>query len=45
MHSSKPNEWVLPRPHTDAHQRLQTYGPIQSMHEPSWFERLFFGRR
>lgn len=31
--SSRPNAWVSPRPHTDAHQRFLTYGPIQPMDE------------
>ena len=30
-HSSKPPSCVLPRAHTDASQRFQTYGPVQSM--------------
>lgn len=42
--SSRPNTWVLPRPHTDAHQRFLTYGPIQPMDEPTFLERLF-GRK
>lgn len=29
--SSAPCAWVLPRPHTDASQRLHTYGPVQPM--------------
>lgn len=29
--SSKPPHWISPRPHTDAHQRYHTYGPIQPM--------------
>lgn len=39
--SSRPHNWVLPRPHTDAHQRYLTYGPIQPMDEPGFFDRLF----
>jgi len=42
--SSRPHEWILPRPHTDPHQRYRTYGPIQPMDEPSFLERLL-GRR
>lgn len=42
--SSRPHEWILPRPHIDAHQRYRTYGPIQPMDEPSFLERLL-GRR
>lgn len=29
--TSRPNEWVIPRPHSDAHQRYRIHGPIQSM--------------
>lgn len=32
--SSRPNEWVRPRPHRDASQRLHTSGPLQSMDRP-----------
>ncbi len=43
--SSRPHDWIMPRPHTDAHQRLITYGPIQPMDaQPGWLERLLFGR-
>ena len=45
FHSSRPNEWVLPRPHLDAHQRRLTYGPIRPMEQPGLLERLFFGAR
>jgi hypothetical protein len=38
--SSRPNNWIIPRPHRDAHQRFRTYGPVRPMHEPNWFERL-----
>jgi hypothetical protein len=41
---SRPHEWILPRPHIDAHQRYRTYGPILPMDEPSFLERLL-GRR
>jgi len=43
--SSRPHSSILPRPHTDAHQRYRTYGPIQPMAKPGFFERLLFGRR
>jgi len=43
--SSRPHSSIMPRPHTDAHQRYQTYGPIQPMEKPGFFERLLFGRR
>lgn len=29
--ASNPRAWVQPRPHTDASQRLHTYGPIEPM--------------
>lgn len=28
---SRPHESIEPRPHTDAHQRYRTYGPIRPM--------------
>lgn len=44
--SSRPDRWVQPRPHTDASQRLLTYGPIQPMQDdtPGFFRRLI-GRK
>lgn len=30
---SRPHESILPRAHTDAHQRYRTYGPIRPMDE------------
>ena len=42
--SSRPHNWIVPRPHVDAHQRYHTYGPIRPMEEPGFLERLF-GRR
>lgn len=44
IRSSRPHSSILPRPHTDAHQRLRTYGPIQPMDQPGFFDRLL-GRR
>lgn len=38
--SSKPDQWVSPRPTCDPSLRALAYGPVRSMHEPSWFERL-----
>ena len=40
--SSRPNAWILPRPHTDAHLRYHIYGPIQPMDEerPGLLQRL-----
>jgi len=40
-HTSRPHESILPRAHTDASQRLQTYGRIQPMDETRFFQRLF----
>ncbi|WP_260926600.1 hypothetical protein [Novosphingobium sp. 9] len=42
--SSRPHESVLPRSHRDAHQRLNTYGPIQPMDQPAGILRRLFGR-
>ena len=30
---------------TDAFERRRRFGPVQPMHEPSWFERLIEGLR
>ncbi len=42
--SSRPDSWVQPRPYTDATLRYMAHGPIQSMYQPTFLERLF-GRR
>jgi len=42
--SSRPDNWVMPRAHTDASLRYMAHGPIQSMYQPTFLERLF-GRR
>jgi hypothetical protein len=39
--TSRPNSWVMPRPHVDSSQRRMAYGPIQSMERPGLLERLF----
>lgn len=39
-HSSRPDHWTQPRPHTDASLRFHKHGPIQPMHKPSLLERL-----
>jgi len=39
--SSRPDGWVSPRPHRDPSTRYMMHGPIQSMYQPSWLERLF----
>jgi hypothetical protein len=41
IHTSTPDRWTNPRPHTDAAIRRAKHGPIRPMHEPSWLERLF----
>lgn len=39
--SSRPDNWTLPRPHTDASQRYMKHGPIQPMDEkPRFWRRL-----
>ncbi len=42
--SSRPDVWVMPRPHRDPSLRYMTHGPIRPMEEPGFFARLF-GRR
>ena len=43
--TSRPHASILPRAHTDAHQRWLTYGPIQPMdYRESWFIRLLTRR-
>ena len=42
--SSRPDRWTQPRAHSDANTRFHSHGPIQPMHQPGFFERLF-GRR
>jgi hypothetical protein len=42
--SSRPDNWVMPRPFHDASLRYQMHGPIQPMEEPSLLERLFSSR-
>jgi hypothetical protein len=40
--SSRPCQWILPRPYQDPSLRLMKYGPIEPMEQPpSVFERLF----
>lgn len=41
IHTSKPDQWTKPRPFQDASIRLQKYGRVQPMNEPSLLERLF----
>ncbi len=40
-HMSRPHESILPRAHTDADHRRRTYGRVQPMDEPGFFQRLF----
>ncbi|NVD45517.1 hypothetical protein [Qipengyuania atrilutea] len=42
--SSRPDSWVEPRAYRDASLRLQKYGRVQPMHQPSLLERLFASR-
>jgi hypothetical protein len=44
-HSSRTQQPTLPRPHTDAHDRMRIYGKVRPMKEPGLFERLFSGWR
>jgi hypothetical protein len=39
--SSRPDVWVMPRPHRDPSLRYMTHGPILPMEEPGFFARLF----
>jgi hypothetical protein len=38
--SSRPDTWILPRPHRDPSQRLMTYGPLIPMEQPGFWQRL-----
>ncbi|MEO1729344.1 MAG: hypothetical protein AAFR64_01240 [Pseudomonadota bacterium] len=38
--SSRPDQWTSPRPYTDPSMRALAYGPVRSMHEPRWWEKL-----
>ena len=42
--SSRPDRWVMPRPHRDPSLRYMIHGPIRPMEEPGFWARLF-GRR
>ncbi|MEO6040491.1 MAG: hypothetical protein ABIP41_01190 [Croceibacterium sp.] len=42
--SSRPDGWIMPRPHQDASLRYMTHGKILPMEEPGFLARLF-GRR
>jgi hypothetical protein len=39
--SSRPDRWVMPRPHHDPSLRYMIHGPIRPMEEPGFWERLF----
>ena len=41
--TSKPDHSVVPRAHTDAHQRYRTYGKIVPMDRPDGEPSLFVG--
>lgn len=43
--SSRPDGWVMPRPHSDPHLRRMHYGRIQPMEQPKgFFARLWNAR-
>ncbi len=41
IHTSAPDKWTMPRPHTDAAHRRMKYGAIRPMEEPTLLERWF----
>ena len=41
IHSSAPDRWTSPRPHTDATLRQIKHGRVRPMEEPTFLERLF----
>lgn len=43
--SSRPDTWVMPRPHRDASLRYMMHGPVRPMQEPTWLARLFGGAK
>lgn len=42
--SSKPDAWIMPRPHQDASLRFRTHGPILPMETDAGFWRRLFRR-
>jgi hypothetical protein len=43
--SSKPDQWIMPRPYQDASLRLRTHGPILPMEQqPTGFWARLLGR-
>ena len=44
IHTSPPDRWTSPRPHSDPSLRRAKHGPVRPMHEPGWIERMFTGR-
>jgi hypothetical protein len=42
--TSRPDAWIMPRPHRDPSQRLITHGKILPMEEPGFWQRLFGAR-
>lgn len=42
--SSRPDNWTLPKPHTDANQRYIKHGPIRPMDGDRGFFGRLFGR-
>jgi len=39
--SSRPDQWVSPRPTQDPARRLAIHGPLQPLHRPGVLARLF----
>lgn len=44
--TSRPDAWILPRPHRDPGMRLMTYGPLVPMDDdqPGFWRRLLGSR-
>ncbi len=40
-HSSRSDPWISPRQPLNPSARALAYGPVRSMHEPTWLERIF----
>lgn len=44
IHTSRPDKWSSPRPHSDPSIRRKKHGRIQPMARPGLLERLFGSR-
>jgi hypothetical protein len=42
-HSTRPDQWTVPRPYSDPNLRRQTYGKIIPMNKAPLWKRLFLG--